>query len=123
VEWVLGNSSVGAAGAEAFEVDQRPIDPSADAVRMRFDIPSYSRDSIGPLCPYNSNVGLSSPENWSSLSVYFQMRIVRSKPAEAIWVFDKNFAALMLELCPPRLLAGEVAITWPELFHILSSPS
>lgn len=55
-------------------------------------------------------MGFSCAEKWSSASVYFQTRIVRSIPAEAIWVGEINFAALMLAVCPPALAEGEVAI-------------
>ncbi|KUI60796.1 hypothetical protein VP1G_11201 [Cytospora mali] len=118
-----GASSAGAAGAEALEVLQRPMQPSTDAVSTLLEAPSTSTDSMLDLCPYSSRVGFRSPEEWSSPSVYFHTRTVRSSPAEATCVEERNLAALMLELCPPWLPATDVAMTSPEPFHILRRPS
>lgn len=63
------------------------------------------------------------PEKWSSASVYFHIRTVRSRPADATRDADKNLADLAVALWPPKLPEGDVAITFPELFHILNRPS
>lgn len=63
------------------------------------------------------------PVKWSGDSAYFQVRTVKSIPADAIWVGEMNFAVLMLDVWPPMLEPGDVAMTCPDLFHIRSSPS
>lgn len=68
-------------------------------------------------------MGLSCAEKWSSASLYFQIRIVRSSPADAIFVGEMNLADLIPAVCPPALAEGEVAIAWPDLFHTLNNPS
>lgn len=55
--------------------------------------------------------------------MYFQTRIVRSNPEDAIWVGDMNLAALMLDVWPPALDEAEVAIVCPDLFQTRSNPS
>jgi len=94
----VGRREVGASGASVLRLDQMPIEPSAEADSMRREGAWTARERMGPRWPYSSKVGFNSAENWSALSVYFHTLIVRSKPADAICVGDRNFAALILDV-------------------------
>ena len=52
-------------------------------------------------------------------SKYFHIRIVRSRPAEAMWEGDIHFAALMEEVCPPLPADEDVASTSDDILHTL----
>ena len=71
----------------------------------------------------SSSVGFSCAEKWSSASLYFQILIVRSIPADAILVGEMNLTDLMLAVCPPEPAEGDVAIAWPDLFQTRNNPS
>ena len=51
-----------AAGAEFLSVVHKPIVPSAEAERIRFDGPWTSIESMLPLWPYSSRIGFNSAE-------------------------------------------------------------
>jgi hypothetical protein len=55
-----GRSSDGAAGADLLGV-QRPMEPSAEAERMRLEGVCAARESMGRVWPYSARVGVSLP--------------------------------------------------------------
>lgn len=53
-------------------------------------------------------------------SLYFQMRIVRSREDETRRVGERNLAAFISLVWPPELEEGEVAMIWFDMFHTRS---
>ena len=61
--------------------------------------------------------------NPSGSSEYFQRRIVRSRPAEAMCEGEVYFTALIEDVCPPLPADGDVASTSEDMLQTLKSPS
>ena len=56
-------------------------------------------------------------------SAYFHMRIVRSRPAEAMCERDIHFATLIEDVCPPLPADADVTSTSEDILHTLKRPS